>query len=151
VVFNLAQCEEHEGRLVDARRHWNDGQAAIDSRDERVTLARDRVAALDKRIPTLTVKLADPGLGGVVIKIDGNATPGPGTPVPLDPGAHVVTMSSVGHKDARANVELAEATQKEIVLVAEALQPAKSAAPPRASDTKRTIGWVVGGVGVAGF
>jgi hypothetical protein len=170
VVFNLAQCEEHEGRLVNARKHWADAQAAIDSRDPRVAIAKDRIAALDKRVASLVLRLAAGTPPQAHVKIDGAEVDKSaiGAATPVDPGAHVVTLEAAGRKESRTSLTLAEGEKKEATLSPGAVDPSyvppaperahvapdASARPPAAapaSSTKRTVGFVLGGIGIAGL
>lgn len=103
-----------------------------------------------------------------------------GVSLPLDPGTHEVVATAAGHSERRFAVELKEGEQKELVVTPGPATPAPSvaaapvaapvAAPPKAvppagqqqagasskpsghsrADT-RTLGYVVGGVGVAGI
>lgn len=170
VLFNLAQCEEHEGRLVSARKHWREGQAALDSKDERVKIARDCAATLDRRIPTLSLTLPADAPPDARIAVDGADVDRTSlsTPFPLDPGPHVVALLAPGRRESRMSGTLEEGVRKEWSLVVGAKEegtvppalspklPAKGGAVPvtrvaSGPAGRRTAGFVVGGVGLAGF
>lgn len=53
-LLNLANCEEHQGRLVSALAHWTEGIARLPKGDERIESSRQRAEALGRRIPRLT-------------------------------------------------------------------------------------------------
>src|SRR5687768_5276645 len=56
-LLNLAECEEKRGRLAIA---WEHARRALDTMaqsDERVAMASARVAALELRLPRLTIRL----------------------------------------------------------------------------------------------
>jgi len=95
-----------------------------------------------------------------------------GASLPVDPGAHQVVVSAPGHSERRFVVDIKEGEQKELVVgpgpaipptapVAVVPPPAPAKPPPAArppepapksthADTKM-LGYVIGGVGVAGI
>jgi hypothetical protein len=152
-LFNLAQCEEHEARLVDARRHWQQGIELLPPQDERLAIARSRVEALVKRIPRLAIQLAEGNPAATKVEIDGRpvAPAALAQPIPLDPGAHAVTVSAPGHTARRLDLTLAEGETKTVLLSLSASPPVPIAPPPAEPRGRPVIGWVLGGIGVAGL
>ena len=156
-LLNLAQCEEHEGRLRSALDYWTQGAADLDPTDERMALARQRIADLEARIPRLTVRLASNAPAGVVVRVDGVPMPTEdlGQPLPMTTGAHEVVLLVPGQPEQRLPVDLAERDRKEIMLQVTPgektvlIAPTAAGAPPL--DTRRTLGFVVGGIGLAGL
>jgi PEGA domain len=163
-LLNLADCEEHLGKLAEAQRHWVQARDLAVPGSAEKQGATARLAALDKRMPRLTLRLdagAPPGsrvtrdgvlLGAVSLD----------TPLPLDPGAHRVVVRAAGYEERSYDVAVSEAETKEIdvapggkIELAEPPRAPEGAAGPAASATAsgpwRTIGLVTAGVGAVGL
>lgn len=167
--FNLADCWENVGRTASAWALFLDVAAAAKTagQRDRERVARTRAEKLAPHLSRLTVTVnADhPGLSitrdGVAI---GKATWN--TPVPIDPGEHRIEAAAPGHETWNQTIDVAP-DGASASLTVPALKAAPSAAPPvtaappspepdrGAADTagrpQRTLGFVVGGVGVAGL
>jgi hypothetical protein len=157
-LFNLAQCEEHEGRLLDAHRHWQQGIELLPPEDQRLAIARARVDALGRRLPRLTIQLAGDTPAETKVEVDGRpvAPAALAQPILLDPGTHAVTVSAPGHAARRLDLGLAEGEAKTVLLSLSATTPppVTNTPPPITPPEPRgrpAIGWVLGGVGVAGL
>ncbi|NUQ79389.1 MAG: hypothetical protein HUU21_38250 [Polyangiaceae bacterium] len=153
-VLNLADCEERRGRLVLAARRWAEGLELLAPQDERVAFAKERAAALDKRLPRLrvSVELGPEVQSGaaISISIDGVEVPAEEASKarPIDPGEHEIVVTA-GEKAGRAKLKIAEGERREVtVKVTGGEMPA---APEKASSPLRTAGFVAGGVGLAGL
>jgi hypothetical protein len=164
--FYLADCFEHVGRVASA---WtNFVQVADEARTlgqrDRERVARQRADALRARLPRLTIRLApaDRGLAGVEIRRDdvpvGEAQRD--APIPVDPGPHTVEVTAPGRKAWTTTVVLSGegATAAVDVPPLESLPHRPALAPlaplppaPRALGARKTGGFVMGGVGVAGL
>jgi len=161
-LLNLANCEEHQGRFVSALAHWTDGIALLPANDERVVAARQRVEALSRRIPRITIVLASSAPDGATVTLDGApvSRAALGVPQPMDLGEHVVVAAAPGHTDARSTLILGEGERREITVTPgmpavappPVLTPPPIVAPPPppSSDGARTAGFVIGGVGLVG-
>lgn len=157
-LLNLAQCEEHESKLVSATRHWKEGIAMLPPGDERLAVSQQRAAALAPRLAHLAVTLALPPPAGARVELDGAAVPldALAAGVPADPGQHTLVLLVAGRPDQRSTVDLVEGQIKIVSLsVAPAAPPSPPAPPPPAvrsggSGGLRTAGFGVLGVGVAG-
>ncbi|MEP7125797.1 MAG: hypothetical protein ABJE95_33005 [Byssovorax sp.] len=152
-LLNLAQCETHEGQLVNAAKHVSEGINLLPTDDERLAISKERAAALARRLAHLTVKLSAAPPAAARLEIDGvdtsvsKALSG----VAENPGQHVIVLVNPGQADQRSLVDLAEGESKTVTL---AIQGAAVAAPKPVvarSSSKRTLGFVLGGVGVAGL
>jgi hypothetical protein len=170
--LNLAFCHETLGKTASAWVEFGevaDRAERIGDRD-RAAFARQRVAALDKRLSRVRFRtiLAAPGM---TLKVDGHVlNPAvSGEPLPLDPGTHTVEASAPG-KQAWAR-ELAvppgpSAQELDVTPLADAPvspspEPATTAAvsapPPPAEVTSsgdgslRTVSYFVAGAGVVGI
>jgi hypothetical protein len=172
-LLNLADCEEHSGHLVAAHEHFGLAASGFPRGDVRRTIALQRESELDKRLVRLTLRLAPSAPQGAVVHdgdtiLSGSAL---GSVRLVDPGLHVVIVAAPGHEDHPYALTLREGDQVEQTLEAgEVSAPgtppvAPSAAPTPApvpvdsvatspapaSSGRRTIGFVLGGVGVAGL
>jgi hypothetical protein len=147
-TFNLADCEEHRGKLATAWELFTRVASALPPGDDRVKIASGRAAALEKRLPKLTITLAQGAPGGTAVRRDG-VDIGPatlGVPLPIDPGQHVIVVRAPGRDDHTTTVDIGEGEQKTI----EAL-PTSASAPAAVEGVspRRTAGYVVIGVGAA--
>jgi hypothetical protein len=114
-LLNIAKCHERGGELTlaleDYRRALTLNEETIGSerRREAEEYARGAIAALDARIPRLTVTLAARP-GGLALKRDGKELPvsAAGQPLPVDPGEHVMDAEAPGYEPERRTVVLEE-------------------------------------------
>ncbi len=163
VRFHIALCLENTGKLVDALVEFQRAQsdAANDPTQANVAAnAGKHVADLKERIPRLIVKLPD-GVEGATLTIDGApvASSLVGSAIPLDPGAHKVSVQAPKRTTFTKDVELVERGK---VLTLEAVLPAAPETggdeppppkdPPPDPGTSSGVGplpWIFGGLGVA--
>jgi hypothetical protein len=175
-ALNLAQCEEHQGQLATARAH---AQRAIDlalaTHDDRLALAQELFASLDRRVPRLTVVLAPGVPPDTVVKRDevllgvGSL----GSALPVNPGAHVIVVSASGFEPRTFTVNLTEGNGARVEVSPGPKLPERVTEPPAPpmpatpqlttptpatdavssspSSSLHTWGWVAGGVGIAGI
>ncbi len=166
-LLNLADCEERRGQLAHAWQHFRQLYDALPPSDERRALAESRALDLERRTPKLRVVL-NGGPPATVKRDDtvlGLASLGASQPV--DPGPHVVVVSSPGRRDRRYDVDLAEGQSKDLPVAAGEPLAGDSFAPPSATGTGAiepvaapepvhlegghvpTAAWVLGGFGAA--
>lgn len=166
-LLNLAVCLEKAGKVATAWTRFKEASSAAqrDGRPDRKATADEHVATLEPQLPWLTLVVQQPSedqevtLDGALV---GRAAWG--TPVAIDPGAHEVRAHAAGRDPWSASTTLAVAQKMSLTVpplatsttppVAAAPRPTSSAVPPAAdktprNDTRRTVGWVVGGSGVA--
>lgn len=173
-LLNLADCHQHQGRIATAWSEFLEAAAVSKSNGEtaREQAARQLAAALTSRLSYITIDVAAGQIPGFQMTRDG-AIVGEaqwGTPIPADPGDHLVAASAPGRQPWRANVTVrpGDATTAEIAVpllgperaaspVAASATPAVPtdvtavSAPPAAGfGTQRTLALVAGGVGVVG-
>ena len=164
-LLNLAQCEEHQGQLRSALKHWRDGAAMLPAGDARIAVANEHVAALQPKLPRLTVKLSPDAPPGSKVTLDGAELSGAalGTPQELERGGdHVIVTTAPGRTDVRSTITLAEGEHREVMMVAGPEKPVQAdpksgqgpVAPPPTTDAPThgagwTAGFVIGGIGVA--
>ncbi|HMJ10319.1 MAG TPA: PEGA domain-containing protein [Polyangiaceae bacterium] len=170
-VFNLANCREKLGQLAAAWQRYQEAVQKLPSGDERIQIASQRAAALEPRLSKLSLFLPEDAPPGTVVLKDGTelGSGSLGVALPVDPGEHKLIVRAPGYEDAETVISLAEAEKRELAL---SLGARKSDLPdaregssigfvnPSAADadagdapssSQRTLGFVVGGVGVAGL
>ena len=165
-LLNLADCLEKQGRTASAWSTFKDAlvQAQRDGRSERVEYAQSHIRALESKLAYLTVEVpASSSVAQLSVQVDGTplASAAWGTPLPVDPGAHVVRAEAPGFEPFEQTITLAfgpavrESLELPPLRAVAAAEPAaaSAAAPPmvaaEARHPARTWGWVAGGVGVA--
>jgi hypothetical protein len=103
-LLALAMCHESEGRLASAWAEYAEvvARAETEGRTDRAQAARRSVRALEPRLSTLAIDVADAAsaVGGLRVERDGVplAAPAWSTAVPVDPGPHLVTASAPGRR-----------------------------------------------------
>ncbi|MDC3957062.1 hypothetical protein [Polyangium jinanense] len=167
-LFNVARCDEDEGQIASALEYWQRGLSLIDAKDPRAKVAKGRIDALDARVPRLRV-ISPEGQAMSAISLDGKEL-GPSkleAPLRVEPGKHVIVVRAPGREDRRYEVDLAEKERTEVVvelgpevapidvpksspLTSSSAEVPPPPLPPPASG-RRTAGFVVGGVGLAGI
>ncbi len=141
-LLNLADCEEHTGRLASAWEHFERLEKRVAPSDERFEVAHARRDALALRVPHLVVRLS-PGSPAATRVFRDEVALGPptmGLPLPVDPGHHVVTVLAPGHAPQRIQVDAREGENAEVIA---------SVGPPVRTSVTRTGGWILGALGVA--
>ncbi len=169
--FQLANCYEHAGRTASAWTLFLEVASAARGmkQAEREKVARDRAAALEKKIPKLTISVASTDASpGIEVKRDGVLVGRAqwGAPLPCDPGEHVVVAQAAGKKSFEKRIQLAAGTTGAIEIPAlenaDVAQTSANTTPATAAvdgsvdvahagSSQRTIGLVVAGAGVVGL
>lgn len=155
--LNLADCQQQLGHLREA---WGlfvaaAGEAEAGADAKRAKFARERAAALEPRMTSVVVKLAQPALPGLTLTISGRATP-PAAEIHehADPGPIDVIATAPGRPHVkRSELGVAGAT---IVVEVPALDPQVATPPPEvpvAVEGDRAAGRVhlAYGLGAAGI
>lgn len=162
----LADCYENNGQTASAWATFKEAAAAgMMQKDAREKIARERAAALEKKLSRLQI-VVPPELdrSGLTLTRDG-VTIGRaeyGLAVPVDPGIHVVAATAPGRKSWSTNASV-PAREQTVTVSVPSLEPAPEAkAAPRVlpearaevasttGSTQRAIGFVLGGIGIAG-
>lgn len=165
-MMNLAGALAQNGQLVEAAEAYRMFIAEATSgpaarvRDE----AQSQLATLEGRIPHVRLRVLGRQEGDVITldeyQISSAALD---TPLPVNPGDHVVTISRDGHEPRSVPFSAEESVQSEVVLEA---WPDLSAPPPTGDEanplaptpppaqghsiTDEPLFWIIGGVLVAG-
>jgi hypothetical protein len=164
LLMNLGQCNEKQGKTATAWSLYK--EAAFTARREaRVTdegNATQLAAELEPKLSKLLVNAtANQATSGLVIRTDGQELGAGmlGTPIPVDPGSHVVEVTAPGYLVWSTTVTIA-ADGAVATLNVPALVKQPPPAPSATADTKggaskgstwKTAGFVTLGVGAAGL
>jgi hypothetical protein len=161
-LMNLATCEEKLGRVASAWQHWREAIDLLPADDNRISFARQRLTELKPRLPGLTLVAPPNPPPEMVVLRDGIelGSGGLGVELPVDPGSHQIIVKAKGYEDWSIDLSLAERETQTIALEVGPKAPEPPPAPPprgapgpEADDwmkSKRTWGFIAGGVGVAG-
>lgn len=174
-LLYLADCYERANRLASAWATFKEAESIAMGRSDqsRAQVAKERYSKLEPRLSKVVVKVADGNDPQTVVKHHGHAVPREslGIALPVDAGDQTVEASAPGRKTwtATVRVEGEGVTVPIDVPVLEvdntpkpeaAPTPLKEPPPPAADtgaqssgggSTQRTIGLIVGGVGVVGI
>lgn len=174
-LLNLADCYEHTGQTASAWVAWKDvasrANAAGMSDVEKRALAK--AAALEPALARLTIAVdAASDVPGLAVKRDGVAVGHAefGVGIPVNPGAHVVEATAPKKKSFSAKVDVAakQADARMTVTMEDDATASAPPPPPPGPETPpsplpatpppapgasglKTVGLVVGGVGIAGL
>jgi hypothetical protein len=158
-LLNLADCEQQLRDLLSARGHATRGRELADQEHdaELVGVADEQLAAIDRRLPRLTLTIAAEAPADTTISLDGKplAPEARATPMVLNPGPHEVVVAAPGHRDRRYEVVVDEGAHQQLVVapgdfLAVPAQPAPTVAPsPSLGPSLAADGAF--GVGAVGF
>lgn len=168
-VLHAADCHQREGKLATAITEYHEALsiAVRDKRRDREDYARSELEALERRVGklALVVPIGVKSIEGLTISVGDIAVTRARweTPIPLDPGTHVVTLDAPGRQTVRAQAEVTNGNVTTLVLdsapgpdatVAQVAGAASSSESDESADrggAQRTIALAVGGVGVVGL
>ncbi|HVH46994.1 MAG TPA: hypothetical protein VM925_31840 [Labilithrix sp.] len=149
-LLNVAMCEAKEGKVATSFAHVTEALEGMPNDDFRIAYAREQLALLEPRVPSITVTLANDSAGAHVIRDDVELRDGSfGVPLPLDPGPHVLVVRADGRADARQEVTLREGERLSLVL--HAGSPVRVTREVDSGGRKRVLAigaFAVGGVGI---
>lgn len=130
-LFNVAQCDEREGKLVSALEHWKRGMSLIDATDKRAPVVKKAIEDLEVRVPRVRI-VVDSKHEPIDVMLDDEIVSKDklSSAMLVDPGKHVVTMRKRGHEDRKVEILLNERERTEVVAE---LGPAVAAVVPSAS------------------
>ncbi|WP_437313979.1 tetratricopeptide repeat protein [Sorangium sp. So ce385] len=162
-LLNLADCEEKRGKVATAWSIFRQLARDLPANDDRRPIAQARAAALEGRVPRLTIRLAPGAPRDTAVQRSGIPVGAGslGAPLPVDPGEVQVTATAPGRKQKTFTVQLAEGAQAELLVAPEepaagggsagpALPP-KDGPPAAGGSMQRTAGWISAGAGVVGL
>ena len=162
-LLNLAFCQEQLGKTATAWHEYSVGAVWAEQRGQhdRQTWALRRATEVGRRVPIVVLDLP-PGVEGYTIELDGGAVAPStwGTPLSVDPGAHIVRISARGHRARQLALTIPEGPITQSLAIpklqvrteASAALPAEELTPdePARTGSGRTILGLAGiGIGVA--
>ena len=170
-LIHLGDCYEKNKQTASAWATYKEAASAAQAlgRKDWEKLASQRANALEAKLARLAIKV-DAANGQLEVSRDGT-TVSPasfGVPIPVDMGKHTVEATAAGHKPFKTTVTVAKDGENVEVAVpklepeaasiaAPAPSPSPAAevtAPPPPADasgsSQRKIGFIVGGIGIAG-
>jgi hypothetical protein len=170
-LLYLAICHERQNRNASA---WSEFASASSWADrseqsDRGDLARKHMAALEARLWKLTIHAPTVAVAGLELRVDNGAMSlaSVDTPLPLDPGDHVVEASAPDFKPWHTTVKVPNepggatvqipplepmSVAPPVVATGAALPVLPPAAPPEQGDSGRAVStWTAGVLGVAGI
>jgi hypothetical protein len=168
VLFNLAECFGNLGKTASAWAAYTEaaGLAKAAGQKDRVEKAEKRVTELLPKLQRVTVTVPSPP-PGLVVKRDGVALDPAtwGVALPVDPGKHTISAEAPGKKPFTAEAdttgpgstvtvtipELGDVPRTESTSVPTAAPTATAPVTDDGRGTRRTVGLVIGGAGVAGL
>ncbi len=166
-LLYLAECYEKTDRPASAWATYRSAQSAALNVGQapRAEIAKKRADALEPNLPRLRVDVAQPDAAGLEVELDGAVlVPASwGVAVPMDPGEYELSARAPGHKPWAGKVVVSSGTETiEVPALEQAAPPPAVVRPKRkepvaidatVSDgsTQRTLGYVVGGVGIVGI
>ena len=152
--LNLGDCQEKLGHIAVAW-HLFDDAAKRDTDADRIKYARGRAATLAPKLAAVIIKLPDPSVAGLTVKVAGNLVP-PAAEITtmVDPGDILVEVTAPG-RAAETRTATANAGQTVTVDFGTALAPHhdEGAPPPEvtAPITERRHSRVVAGEAIMGL
>lgn len=176
-VLNLALCYEAAGKLASAHSALNEALALArrDEREDRVVIATERLAVVEPQLSRLVIEVPpNSDVTGLEVRRDGAdvARAAWGSALPIDGGEHQIVVRAPGRLEWTTTIKVLAANDKRTLVVprlepelapppaptsgsATAPSPPKpvveATAPARSGGGQRTLGFIVGGVGVVGL
>jgi hypothetical protein len=162
-TFNIADCEERLGHLARAWTLFGEVTQRLPSSDKRHAVAQKRAAALEPRLPKLSIRLGAGAPAGSRVVRDGVelGSASLGSALPVDPGEHLVVVSAPGRADKQFKVIISEREIRALEVEPGPVEASKASVPaPKGATSELSpprerrspvLGYVVGGIGVAGL
>jgi hypothetical protein len=145
-ALNLAVCEDKQGHVASAWQRLREALDLLPAADDRIPLARRQLAALEQRLPHLTVRLAREAPPGTRVLRDGVEVDAAvmGFAEPVDPGPHTLRVTAPGYPARLYTVDSHEAVSQELLV-----EPGVAAPTVRTrADGRRVAGWIAIGIGL---
>lgn len=153
-LLNMGLCEKKLGQLAKALQHLEEVLPQLPAGDDRRGIVRENLADIKPRVPWLRIVFSVNAPAGTVVTYD-DAELEPtmiGTDIPVDPGKHVVVVEATGFPNRRYEVMMEEGQRQTLRVEPGGVASGASAnSDDGARKNKLMIGFVVGGVGLAGI
>jgi len=111
-LFNLAQCEEHEGRLVSAVAYYKEGIVVLEPGDPRLAPSKQQLASVEPRLPYLTVTLTSALPTGGRVTLDGREVEALDKEFAVNPGKHEIKVLAPKYADFALTFQIAESAHE---------------------------------------
>lgn len=124
-LLNIADCEEHLEHPVAALSVFRSALPQLDPSDDRFAITKERIDALEKRAPRLTVTLVAGAPAATRVLRDGVPIHPRdlGVPALVEPGPHVVTIQLPGAREHITNIAVRQGQSESVVVDAARLVP----------------------------
>lgn len=151
--FNIAVCQEQLGKLGSAWRNFERVAelARASGKKQREEAARAKLDELKPKVPRFVIRSEEPG--DVTVKVDGVVIAKDAWSfVPLDPGKHHVDATAPTKRAWSKDVDAPPPSSSVDVVVPklDVVQETRVVTLEDKSSGRRTLGFVLGGVGIAG-
>jgi hypothetical protein len=156
-MLNLGECAERAGELVRAWLLYDEAAREYErtNKESGQKFARERAAALEPRLATVIVRVAEPEAEGLVLRVGDDDVP-PAAKITrfYDPGALKVTARAPGRERFEATVEGVAGKAVTVLVPALKLRARETAGPvappvPAPDRAWRITFWTAAGLGVA--
>jgi len=156
-----ALCYEKIDRLASAWTAWRDVRAMAQRSgdDDRVKVAEARTTELDGKVARLVIAVPREHIVDKMKITRGGTEVSPelwGVPIPIDRGAHTITVDAPGYESWSTTIEIENSHQRSIdvprfkqLVVAAKSEP--STEPMRGMSSRRKLALGIGAVGLAAF
>jgi hypothetical protein len=146
-AFNLADCDEHIGKLASAWQLFREVAQRLPAGDERIAIATSRASAIEPRLPKLALKAAGALPPGTVVLRDGVEMGSASFEIalPVDPGEHTIVVKAPNHVDRQFTATATTGKTSEVVLD---VGPAAPAPPPSTATVSTSVDTGAGSSGV---
>jgi hypothetical protein len=156
-LLNLADCEEHLGKLASAWARWGEArELASKTGDKRAEFAEQHQAALLPKLSMLEITIAKPVPTLDVMRDGTRLDPGAySVPLPIDPGAHTITIQRGKQLLKKQEISTKQGETQtlafDLVALDKAIPPDETSGLVFVSQPSglKTAGFVIGGVGIA--
>jgi hypothetical protein len=147
-LIGLSQCYEKLGKTASAWARYKELSVELKKKNklDDAAAAAQSAADLEKVLSRVQINAAT-DTPGLIVRMDNEEVPKAvlGTPVPVDPGQHVLEATAPGYEVWQTTVTVGDKNDTRTVSI-----PGLTAKPVPANHL-RTAAWAVGGVGAAGL
>ncbi|MBX3231465.1 MAG: hypothetical protein KIT84_24460 [Labilithrix sp.] len=176
-MIHLANCYEKNKQSASAWATYKEAASAAQALNKKdwEKLAKERAAALEPKLARLTIKVDPSNHAKIEVTRDGVAVAKAiwGVSIPVDVGAHPIEAKAPGHKPFHTSATIVKDGETvELTIPRLEAEPEPEPAPPSEpvpppavtpplpppapppeprGSSRRTLGFIVGGVGVAGL
>lgn len=145
-LLYIARCQVELGKLVEGAETYRRlarvrlPAGSTQAFEDAVAAAGPELAAVEPRVPAVTLVVAPAKLAGLELRIDGEkvSAAAVGVERPINPGKHLVEASAPGYRPARSELQVSAGEKKRLELKLERDErAATSAAAPRAATDRQ--------------